>query len=208
MKKNKIVKKLFYSSLSLSILSVGSLSAVSAVLNKENTNAPSAYNYSKTLNADYSKTLNADTVNNRALTTNNNNGQKDSQRLISYNRNGSNGTDFSDDLAKQYKATDSSGTSYAVLTTSTASGGMSAKHDGITKYSLSGTNPGKADWLVKYEDLRTVAMNGGAPATLNITSIKYSSGNFGSSGSLFVLGNDGSTKSYLFRIVWNGFEMG
>lgn len=199
MKKNKIVKKLFYSSLSLSILSVGSLSAVSAVLNKENTNAPSAYNYSKTLNAD--------TVNNRALTNNNNNVQKDSQRLISYNRNGSNGTDFSDDLAKQYKATDSSGTSYAVLTASTASSGMSAKHDGITKYSLSGTNPGKADWLVKYEDLRTVAMNGGTPATLNITSIKYSSGNFGSSGSLFVLGNDGS-KSYLFRIVWNGQNAG
>ena len=43
-------------------------------------------------------------------------------------------------------------------------------------------------------------MNGGSPSTLNITSIKYSSGNFGSSGSLFVLGNDG-TKSYLFRIV-------
>ena len=113
MKKNKIVKKIFYSSLSLSILSVGSLSAVSAVLNKENTNALSAYNYSKTLNAD--------TVNNRALTTNNNNGQKDTQHLISYNRNGNSGTDFSDDLAKQYKATDSSGTSYAVLTTSTTS---------------------------------------------------------------------------------------
>ena len=199
MKKNKIVKKLFYSSLSLSILSVGSLSAVSAVLNKENTNPLSAYNYSKTLNAD--------TVNNRMLTNNSNNGQKDAQRLISYNRNGNNGANFSDDLAKQYKATDSSGTSYAVLTTS-QNGGNSAKHDGITKYSLSGTNPGKADWLVKYEDLRTVAMNGGAPATLNITSIKYSSGNFGSSGSLFVLGNDGSTKSYLFRIVWNGVDAG
>ena len=64
--------------------------------------------------------------------------------LISYNRNGSSGTDFSDNLAKQYKATDSSGTSYAVLTTST-NGGMNATHDGITKYSLSGTNPGKAD---------------------------------------------------------------
>lgn len=199
MKKNKIVKKLFYSSLSLSILSVGSLSAVSAVLNKENTNAPSAYNYSKTLNADV--------VNNRALTTNNNNGQKDSQHLISYNRNGNGGTDFSDDLAKQYKATDSSGTSYAVMTTSTTSGGMSAKHDGITKYSLSGTNPGKADWLVKYDDLKNVAASNGVPSALNITSIKYSSGNFGSSGSLFVLGNDG-TKSYLFRIVWNGTNAG
>lgn len=199
MKKNKIVKKLFYSSLSLSILSVGSLSAVSAVLNKENTNAPSAYNYSKTLNAD--------TVNNRALTTNNNSNQKDSQHLISYNRNGSNGANFSDDLAKQYKATDSSGTSYAVLTTSTNSG-MSATHDGITKYNLSGTNPGKADWLVKYSDLKALAMNGGTPNNLNITSIKYSSGNFGSSGSLFVLGNDGSTKSYLFRIVWNGTNAG
>ena len=200
MKKNKIVKKLFYSSLSLSILSVGSLSAVSAVLNKENTNAPSAYNYSKTLNAD--------TVHNRTLTNNSNNGQKDAQHLISYNRNGSNGTDFSDDLAKQYKATDSSGTSYAVLTTSTTSSGMSAKHDGITKYSLSGTNPGKADWLVKYDDLKNVATSNRTPATLNITSIKYSSGNFGSSGSLFVLGNDGSTKSYLFRIVWNGTQAG
>ena len=200
MKKNKIVKKLFYSSLSLSILSVGSLSAVSAVLNKENTNAPSAYNYSKTLNAD--------TVHNRMLTNNSNNGQKDAQHLISYNRNGSNGTDFSDDLAKQYKATDSSGTSYAVLTTSTTSSGMSAKHDGITKYSLSGTNPGKADWLVKYDDLKNVATSNGTPVTLNITSIKYSSGNFGSSGSLFVLGNDGSTKSYLFRIVWNGTQAG
>ncbi len=198
MKKNKIVKKLFYSSLSLSILSVGSLSAVSAILNKENTNAPSAYNYSKTLNAD--------AVNNRALTTNNNNGQKDAQHLISYNRNGNNGTDFSDNLAKQYKATDSSGTSYAVLTTSTNSG-TNATHDGITKYSLSGTNPGKADWLVKYSDLKTLVMNGGSPNTLNITSIKYSSGNFGSSGSLFVLGNDNS-ESYLFRIVWNGAEAG
>ena len=198
MKKNKIVKKLFYSSLSLSILSVGSLSAVSAVLNKENTNAPSAYNYSKTLNADV--------VHNRALTTNNNSGQKDSQHLISYNRNGNNGKDFSDGLAKQYKATDSSGTSYAVLTTST-NGGNSAVHDGITKYSLSGTNPGKADWLVKYSDLKNLAMNGGTPSSLNITSIKYSSGNFGSSGSLFVLGNDNSN-SYLFRIVWNGTEAG
>lgn len=199
MKKNKIVKKIFYSSLSLSILSVGSLSAVSAVLNKENTNAPSAYNYSKTLNAD--------TVSNRALTDNSNSAQKDSQHLISYNRNGTNGTDFSDDLAKQYKATDSSGTSYAVMTTSTTTNGMSVKHDGITKYSLSGTNPGKADWLVKYENLKSVAMNNSTPSTLNITSIKYSSGNFGSSGSLFVLGNDGS-KSYLFRIVWNGADAG
>lgn len=199
MKKNKIVKKLFYSSLSLSILSVGSLSAVSAVLNKENTNAPSAYNYSKTLNADV--------VNNRKLTSNSNNGMKDTQRLISYNRNGNNGADFSDDLAKQYKATDSSGTSYAVLTTSTTSSGMSAKHDGITKYSLSGTNPGKADWLVKYDDLKNVTMTSGARITLNITSIKYSSGNFGSSGSLFVLGNDASN-SYLFRIVWNGTNAG
>lgn len=199
MKKNKIVKKLFYSSLSLSILSVGSLSAVSAVLNKENTNAPSAYNYSKTLNADV--------INNRSLTTNNNNGQKDAQHLISYNRNGNNGAVFSDDLAKQYKATDSSGTSYAVLTTSTTSGGMNAKHDGITKYSLSGTNPGKADWLVKYDDLKNVATSNGASTTLNITSIKYSSGNFGSGGSLFVLGNDNSN-SYLFRIVWNGAEAG
>ena len=198
MKKNKIVKKLFYSSLSLSILSVGSLSAVSAVLNKENTNPLSAYNYSKTLNAD--------TVNNRALNNNNNNGEKDRQHLISYNRNGNNGTDFSDNLAKQYKATDSSGTSYAVLTTSTNSG-TNATHNGITKYSLSGTNPGKADWLVKYSDLKTLVMNGGSPSTLNITSIKYSSGNFGSSGSLFVLGNDNSN-SYLFRIVWNGTNAG
>lgn len=199
MKKNKIVKKIFYSSLSLSILSVGSLSVVSAVLNKENTNAPSAYNYSKTLNAVV--------VNNRGLTSNSNNGQKDAQHLISYNRNGNGGTDFSDDLAKQYKAIDSSGTSYAVLTTSTKSAGIGAKHDGITKYSLSGTNPGKADWLVKYDDLKSLAMNGGTPSDLNITSIKYSSGNFGSSGSLFVLGNGGS-KSYLFRIVWNGTNAG
>lgn len=198
MKKNKIIKKLFYSSLSLSILSVGSFSAVSAVLNKEYTNAPSAYNYSKTLNAD--------AVNNRILTNNSNNGQKDAQRLISYNRNGNNGANFSDDLAKQYKATDSSGTSYAVLTNS-QNGGNSAQHDGITKYSLSGANPGKADWLVKYDDLKNVATSNGAPTTLNITSIKYSSGNFGSGGSLFVLGNDNSN-SYLFRIVWNGAEAG
>ncbi|QHG89941.1 lipoprotein 17-related variable surface protein [Malacoplasma iowae] len=209
MKKNKLIKKIFYSSLSLSVLSIGSLSAVSAFLNKDNANVQNNYNYSRTLNDD--------TVE-RRLNSNNNESTKNNQRLISFNRSGDNGTDFSDELAKQYKATDSSGTSYAILTTSQngtdAGAKTTAKHDGITKYNLTGTDAGKADWLVKFSDLQALTNSGSASestqaqtTSLNITSIKYSSGQFGTNGSLFVLGNDGSN-SYLFRIVWGGTDKG
>ncbi|KFB07734.1 lipoprotein 17-related variable surface protein [Malacoplasma iowae] len=209
MKKNKLIKKIFYSSLSLSVLSIGSLSAVSAFLNKDNANVQNNYNYSRTLNDD--------TVE-RWLNSNNNESTKNNQRLISFNISGDNGTDFSDELAKQYKATDSSGTSYAILTTSQngtdAGAKTTAKHDGITKYNLTGTDAGKADWLVKFSDLQALTNSGSASestqaqtTSLNITSIKYSSGQFGTNGSLFVLGNDGSS-SYLFRIVWGGTDKG
>lgn len=106
-----------------------------------------------------------------------------------------NSADPKEPTARQYYTTSTSGDSYAMITTTT-DGGNSA--DQITKYSISGTNAGKMDWIISKNELKT---DSGATTDVTIKSLAYASGETNSSGYLLVLVSDTSS-SYLLKYNW------
>lgn len=216
MKKN--LKNRLFKISTLSLVTTGVVSAVSASL--INNNSVDSFSYQTSLNsqANFSRSV----LTEKALITNPNTANK-TTNIVPLNDIITNNSN----IPQQNTVYDYDYNAYATITSSqkysSNTGGSASPTtltlDEITKFNLvntfnTGGNGGLAsaagsiDWVVKTSDLVKATNNGGNAqmgTTLNSLTIKsllYSPGGNGAGKSLFVLTKGNDSKFYLFRIQW------
>lgn len=213
MKKN--LKNRLFKISTLSLVTTGVVSAVSASL--INNNSVDSFSYQTSLNSQTNVSRSG--VTEKALTENPNTSNK-TTNIVPLN-------DIMSNIPQQNTVYDYDYNAYATITSSekySPNGGGSGvqstpKLDEITKFNLVNTfntgqggglasAAGSIDWVVKTSNLVAAANtnNGGTQTgsltTLTIKSLLYSPGGNGAGKSLFVLTKGNDSKFYLFRIQW------
>ena len=218
MKKN--LKNRLFKISTLSLVTTGVVSAVSASL--INNNSVDSFLYQTSLNSQTNVSRSG--VTEKKLTENPNTSMK-TTNIVPLNDIITNNSN----IPQQNTVYDYDYNAYATITSSqkyTSNVGGSASQttltlDQITKFNLVNTfNTGQSvglasaagsiDWVVKTSDLVTAAKNNGGGtigsstslSTLTIKSLLYSPGGNGAGKSLFVLTKGNDSKFYLFRIQW------
>ena len=216
MKKN--LKNRLFKISTLSLVTTGVVSAVSASL--INNNSVDSFSYQTSLNsqANVSRTG----VTEKKLIDNPNTSMK-MTNIVPLNDIITN----TSNIPQQNTVYDYDYNAYATITSSqkySSNAGSSASQttltlDQITKFNLVNTfntgngglasAAGSIDWVVKTSDLVNAAKNNGggtspsaSPSALTIKSLLYSPGGNGAGKSLFVLTKGDDSKFYLFRIQW------